>query len=137
MLERYNIVSLKNVQDAGSKLDAWSKGQTGSKAPATAWPIRYQAGRYATKYQSSEVPRPKRLPTIPNSGKNREPGMRPKKGGLRVFNPHQFNSDCQRLTTSFSVMVLADVLSQLFVDADERTAASQNDQSPNRGKQCA
>jgi len=36
MLERYNIVSLKNVQDAGSKLDAWSKGRTGSKAPATA-----------------------------------------------------------------------------------------------------
>jgi integrase len=25
MLERYNIVSLKNIQDAGSKLDAWSK----------------------------------------------------------------------------------------------------------------
>jgi len=25
MLERYNIVSLKNVQDAGAKLDAWSK----------------------------------------------------------------------------------------------------------------
>ena len=36
MLERYNIVSLKNVQDAGSKLDAWSKDRTGSKAPATA-----------------------------------------------------------------------------------------------------
>jgi integrase len=25
MLERYNIVSLKNIQDAGAKLDAWSK----------------------------------------------------------------------------------------------------------------
>jgi integrase len=25
MLERYYIVSLKNVQDAGAKLDAWSK----------------------------------------------------------------------------------------------------------------
>jgi hypothetical protein len=25
MLERYNIVSLKNVQDAGTKLDAWSR----------------------------------------------------------------------------------------------------------------
>ena len=36
MLERYNIVSLKNVQDAGSKLDAWSKDRTGSKANATA-----------------------------------------------------------------------------------------------------
>lgn len=28
MLERYNIVSLKNVQDAGAKLDDWSKQQT-------------------------------------------------------------------------------------------------------------
>jgi hypothetical protein len=27
MLERYNMVSLKNVQDAGAKLDAWSKTQ--------------------------------------------------------------------------------------------------------------
>jgi len=27
MLERYNIVSLKNVQDAGAKLDTWSKTQ--------------------------------------------------------------------------------------------------------------
>jgi len=54
MLERYNIVSLKNVQDAGLKLDAWSKGQTGSKAPANASPIRYQAGRYATKYATRE-----------------------------------------------------------------------------------
>jgi integrase len=27
MLERYNIVSLKNIQDAGAKLDAWSKAQ--------------------------------------------------------------------------------------------------------------
>ena len=25
MLERHDIVSLKNVQDAGTKLDAWSK----------------------------------------------------------------------------------------------------------------
>lgn len=25
MLERYNIVSLKNIQDAGAKLDAWSR----------------------------------------------------------------------------------------------------------------
>ena len=32
MLERYNIVSLKNVQDAGAKLDAWSK-QHGIPAP--------------------------------------------------------------------------------------------------------
>ena len=31
MLERYNIVSLKNVQDAGAKLDAWNRGR---KAPA-------------------------------------------------------------------------------------------------------
>jgi integrase len=35
MLERYNIVSLKNVQDAGAKLDAWSKGR-GRKSRATA-----------------------------------------------------------------------------------------------------
>jgi len=27
MLERYNIVSLKNIQDAGAKLDAWSKAK--------------------------------------------------------------------------------------------------------------
>jgi integrase len=32
MLERYNIVSLKNVQDAGAKLDAWSRTR---KAPAS------------------------------------------------------------------------------------------------------
>jgi hypothetical protein len=30
-LERYNLVSLKNVQDAGWKLDAWSKDRTGAK----------------------------------------------------------------------------------------------------------
>jgi integrase len=30
MLERYNIVSLKNLQDAGAKLDAWSKRQVAS-----------------------------------------------------------------------------------------------------------
>lgn len=37
MLERYNIVSLKDVQNAGNKLDAWSKAQqkaTGSKSGA-------------------------------------------------------------------------------------------------------
>jgi hypothetical protein len=27
MLERYNIVSLKNLRDAGEKLDAWSRQQ--------------------------------------------------------------------------------------------------------------
>ena len=27
MLERYNIVSLKNIQDAGTKLDAWSRNR--------------------------------------------------------------------------------------------------------------
>ena len=32
MLERYNIVSLKNVQDAGAKLHAWSKSRKPSKA---------------------------------------------------------------------------------------------------------
>ena len=31
MLTRYNIVSLKNVQDAGAKLDAWIKGAVTSK----------------------------------------------------------------------------------------------------------
>jgi integrase len=36
MIERYNIVSLKNVQDAGAKLDAWSKARSGSKSSATA-----------------------------------------------------------------------------------------------------
>jgi integrase len=34
MLERYNIVSLKNVQDAGAKLDAWQKARSKrSKSP--------------------------------------------------------------------------------------------------------
>jgi hypothetical protein len=28
MLERYNIVSLKNVQDAGAKLNTWSQGRS-------------------------------------------------------------------------------------------------------------
>jgi integrase len=32
MLERYNIVSLKNVQDAGAKLDAWSKRRVAAKS---------------------------------------------------------------------------------------------------------
>jgi len=32
MLERYNIVSLKNIQDAGAKLDAWSKRRATSKS---------------------------------------------------------------------------------------------------------
>jgi hypothetical protein len=35
MLERYNIVSLRNVQDAGAKLDAWVAGsKKGSKSDA-------------------------------------------------------------------------------------------------------
>jgi hypothetical protein len=38
MLERYNIVSLKNVQDAGAKLDAWSRNRAGSKPHATTGP---------------------------------------------------------------------------------------------------
>jgi hypothetical protein len=36
MLERYNIVSLKNVQDAGAKLDIWSKAQAAAKTGAVA-----------------------------------------------------------------------------------------------------
>jgi hypothetical protein len=32
MLERYNVVSLKNVEDAGAKLDAWSKKQPAAGA---------------------------------------------------------------------------------------------------------
>jgi integrase len=39
MLERYNIVSLKNIQDAGAKLDAWSRTRPTpipTKAPARA-----------------------------------------------------------------------------------------------------
>ncbi len=32
MLERYNIVSLKNVQDAGAKLDEWSKKRNVAEA---------------------------------------------------------------------------------------------------------
>ncbi len=40
MLSRYNIVSLKNVQDAGAKLDAWSKGAVTSKPAVTTKPRR-------------------------------------------------------------------------------------------------
>jgi integrase len=36
MLERYNIVSLKNVQDAGAKLDAWSKARAAESPVASA-----------------------------------------------------------------------------------------------------
>ena len=32
MLERYNIVSLKNIQDAGAKLDAWQKKRKRAQA---------------------------------------------------------------------------------------------------------
>ena len=38
-LERYNIVSLKNVLDAGAKLDAWQKNRSKRSKPAVA-PIR-------------------------------------------------------------------------------------------------
>ncbi len=36
MLERYNIVSLKNIQDAGAKLDAWQKGRSKRSKPKVA-----------------------------------------------------------------------------------------------------
>jgi hypothetical protein len=36
MLERYNIVSLKNVQDAGAKLDAWSRNRATSTTSKSA-----------------------------------------------------------------------------------------------------
>jgi len=36
MLERYNIVSLKNVQDAGAKLDAWQKARSKRSKSKTA-----------------------------------------------------------------------------------------------------
>ena len=36
MLERYNIVSLRNVQDAGSKLHAWSLKQAKPKSKGKA-----------------------------------------------------------------------------------------------------
>jgi hypothetical protein len=36
MLERYNIVSLKNVQDAGAKLDAWSRNRAASTTSKSA-----------------------------------------------------------------------------------------------------
>jgi Phage integrase family. len=38
MLERYNIVSLKNLQDAGAKLDAWSRQQQNASNPANSKP---------------------------------------------------------------------------------------------------
>src|ERR1035441_4121413 len=34
MLERYNIVSLKNLQDAGAKLGAWSRQQKNRRTPS-------------------------------------------------------------------------------------------------------
>jgi integrase len=40
MLERYNIVSLKNVQDAGAKLDAWSRTRKPPAAASDAVPTR-------------------------------------------------------------------------------------------------
>ena len=44
MLERYNIVSLKNIQDAGAKLDAWSRTRkpAASEVPAEE-PVRRAA----------------------------------------------------------------------------------------------
>ena len=38
MLERYNIVGLKNVQDAGAQLDAWSKRQSAASVDKVAVP---------------------------------------------------------------------------------------------------
>jgi hypothetical protein len=35
LLERYNTVSLKNVQDADAKLDAWSKNRKSRKTGRT------------------------------------------------------------------------------------------------------
>jgi hypothetical protein len=32
LLERYNIVSLKNIQDAGAKLDAWCRQRRSKSA---------------------------------------------------------------------------------------------------------
>jgi hypothetical protein len=52
MLERYNIESLKNVQDAGAKLDAWSKRkrQVVAKArPSAGSKPRRVAGKLATR----------------------------------------------------------------------------------------
>jgi hypothetical protein len=36
ILERYNIVSLKNMQDAGTKLNAWSPALAASSATSNA-----------------------------------------------------------------------------------------------------
>jgi integrase len=44
MLERYNIVSLKNVQDAGAKLDAWQKARKGPKKVVSIRSKRQKAG---------------------------------------------------------------------------------------------
>src|ERR1019366_3503625 len=40
MLERYNIVSLKNLQDAGAKLEEWRSKRSKSEARRAVIPIR-------------------------------------------------------------------------------------------------
>ncbi len=48
MLERYNIVSLKNVQDAGAKLDAWSKSRKSARKTSRSRVVAIGSKRTAT-----------------------------------------------------------------------------------------
>lgn len=47
MLERYNIISLKNLQDAGAKLEAWRSKRSKSNARPTIVPIRSKRAKSA------------------------------------------------------------------------------------------
>jgi integrase len=59
MLERYNIVSLKNVQDAGAKLDAWQKARSKRSKSKTA----KKAGNVVSIRSKSRPNRSKRAKT--------------------------------------------------------------------------
>ena len=63
MLERYNIVSLKNLQDAGAKLDAWSRQQ--EKLIVVPNAAGYQLDELADKPQSV---RPKGAKSVTKTG---------------------------------------------------------------------
>ncbi|MGD1097308.1 MAG: tyrosine-type recombinase/integrase [Bryobacteraceae bacterium] len=61
MLERYNIVSLKNVQDAGAKLDAWIKSKrqvAASPRPRTGSKSRHPTRTLATALATTQISPP-------------------------------------------------------------------------------
>lgn len=58
MLERYNIVSLKNIQDAGAKLDAWSRRRASdelSPVPTEGDPKQISVGSEASKKSAKQT----------------------------------------------------------------------------------